>query len=156
MVASMALHLFGLPANWVILGLAALWVFGAPQTTFGLGALACMGILALVGEVLEAVMLHVWGKKHGASGKGSFGGLVGAIIGAIVGAPFFFGIGAFFGALGGAFIGALAVELFQGKPNEKALRAAWGTMLGRFGGSVLKAALGGAMIVVAAPKIWAG
>lgn len=152
----MALHLFGLPANWIILGIAALWTFFAPQSAMTFTVLAVMGAMALAGEAVEALMLHIWGKKYGGSGKATIGGIIGALIGAVLGAPLFFGVGALLGALAGAFLGSLAVELFRGRPNAEALRAAWGTMLGRFGGTVLKAAIGCAMIVIAAPRIFAG
>ena len=156
MFAAMPLHLFGLPANWIILVLAALWTFLAPQEAMTFGVLAVMGAMALAGEGLESLMVLVWGKKYGGSGKGTLGGMIGALVGAVLGAPFLFGVGALFGALAGAFLGSLAVELFRGKPNTEALRAAWGTMLGRFGGTALKAAIGFALIAIAAPRIWAG
>ena len=156
MVLAMLLHLFGLPANWIVLGLAALWFFFAPHTTMTWSLLAVMGAMAVSGEILETLMLHIWGKKYGASGKGALGGMVGALIGAVLGAPLLFGIGALFGALAGAFLGSLAVELARGAPNREAVTAAWGTMLGRFGGTVLKAALGFSMVSIAAPRIWAG
>ncbi len=156
MVLSLALHLFGLPANWLILGLAAIWALAAPDSGLSPGSFAVLGALALAGEIAEFAMLHIWGKKYGGSGKGTFGGMIGAFAGAIVGAPFFFGVGAFFGALAGAFLGSLAVELLRGQSNEDALAAAWGTMLGRFGGTMVKAALGFAMVAYAAPRVWPG
>lgn len=156
MLAAMALHLFGLPANWLVFGIAVLWTVFAPQKAMTFGVLAVMGVMALAGEAVEAIMLHVWGKKYGGSGKATIGGILGAFIGAVLGAPFFLGVGALLGALAGAFLGSLAVELFRGRPNNEALRAAWGTMLGRFGGTMLKAAIGFAMIAIAAPRIWAG
>ncbi len=156
MILSLGLHLFGLPANWLILGLAVIWALSAPDSTLTANNFIVLGALALVGELAEFLMLHIWGKKYGGSGKGTIGGMIGAFAGAIVGAPFFLGVGAFFGALAGAFLGSLAVELLRGLPNEAALNAAWGVMLGRFGGTVLKAALGFAMIAYAAPRIWPG
>ena len=156
MLAALTLHLFGLPANWVVFGIAAIWTIFVEQGTMTFGILAVLGAIALVGEIVEALMLHVWGKKYGSSGKATIGGIIGAFVGAIFGAPFFFGIGAFVGALVGAFLGSLAVELFRGRRNSEALRAAWGIMLGRFGGTVLKAALGFAMVIIAAPRIWSG
>lgn len=156
MVLAMPLHLFGLPANWIALGLAALWFFFAPHAAMTWGLLAVLAGMAVCGEIVEALMLHIWGKKYGGSTKGALGGMVGALVGAVLGAPFLFGIGALFGALAGAFLGSLAVELARGVPNREAVTAAWGAMLGRFGGTVLKAALGFAMIAIAAPRIWAG
>lgn len=155
MVLSMALHLFGLPANWLALAFAAAWFFFVTGNALTWNVFAILVTLAVAGEVLEAIMAHIWGKKYGASGKATIGGMIGAFIGAILGAPILFGIGALFGALAGAFLGSLAVELFRGTPNKESVTAAWGTMLGRFGGTILKTAIGFAMIVIAIPGIWA-
>lgn len=155
MGVSLLLHLFGLPANWLVLFFASLWTFLAPETAMTFTILGIMAALAVIGEVLEMLMLHIWGKKYGASTKASIGGMIGAITGAILCAPILFGIGAFFGALAGAFLGSLAMELYRGVASKQAVAAAWGTMLGRFGGTVLKAALGCTMVVIAAPRIWA-
>jgi uncharacterized protein YqgC (DUF456 family) len=107
-------------------------------------------------EVLEMMMSFIWGKKYGGSNSATVAGMIGALIVAILGAPIFFGIGALFGAFIGAFLGSLAMELYKGRPNDEAIRAAWGTMLGRFGGTVLKAAIGFTMLGISAPRIWAG
>jgi Protein of unknown function (DUF456). len=154
MLLAMVLHLFGLPANWLIIGLAAMWFFFVPSSGVTLHTLLFMAVLGGIGEALEMVMLHIWGKKHGGTTKGTLGGMLGAFIGAILGAPFLFGIGALFGALLGAFAGSLAIERLSGMSGKEALAAAWGTMLGRLGGTVLKAAIGFALIAIAAPRIW--
>ncbi len=154
MVAVLFGNLFGLPANWVVLGFAALWTFCVPDTAMSIAILALMGGLAIAGEVLETLMVHIWGKKYGGSTMGGIGGIIGALIGAIMCAPILFGLGALFGALAGAFTGSLAVELLRGRHNKEALRAAWGTMLGRFGGTMTKTAIGCSMVAVAAPRIW--
>ncbi len=156
MLASLLLHLFGLPANWLILFFAALWAFLVPGNALSLQVLLLMGGLAVVGEIMETLMAHIWGKKYGGSTMGTVAGMIGALIGAIMGAPLLFGIGALFGALAGAFLGSLAVELLRGNHNKDALRAAWGTMLGRLGGTLVKTAIGCAMVVIAAPRVWAG
>lgn len=155
MAASLFLHLFGLPANWLVLVFAALWAFFAPGNAMTFAVLAIMAALAVAGEVMETLMLHIWGKKYGGSNKGTIAGMAGAIIGAILCAPILFGIGAFLGALAGAFFGSLAMELYRGLPGNEAAKAAWGVMIGRFGGTVVKAALGCAMVAIAAPRIWA-
>ena len=155
MVAVLFLNLFGLPANWIALGFAALWTFFAPESTMTLTVLGVMAGLAIAGEVMEMLMVQIWGKKYGSTSLGIVGGIIGALIGAILCAPILFGIGALVGALVGAFLGSLAVELLRGRKNQEALRAAWGTMLGRFGGTMVKTAIGCSMVAVAAPHIWA-
>lgn len=154
MVVLLALNLFGLPANWINFGLVCLWSFAASESPIGFGFLALLACIGLLGEGLE-FFLQAWGsKRYGGSGTGTLGGMIGAFAGAIVGAPFFFGLGAFFGALAGAFCGSLLVELGCRRAMRPAVTAAWGTMLGRFGGSVLKMACGFSMVALAVPKIW--
>jgi len=156
MIVSLALHFFGLPANWIILGIAGLWTLTVPSSAMTLAILGILACMALAGEILDFAML-IWGsKKYGGSGKGTFGGMIGAFAGAILGIPFFLGVGAFFGALFGAYLGCLAVELLRGVPGEAAATAAWGALLGRFGGIILKIAFGFAMVALAAPRIWPG
>ena len=154
MFLSLGLHLFGLPANWIVLALAAIWCFTAPGTHLTWPVLLLLSALAILGEILEFFFLAWGGKKYGGSGKGTIGGMIGAFIGAILGAPFLLGIGAFFGALAGAFAGSLVVELLRGMKGNEALRAAWGSLVGRFGGTMLKADIGFAMVAIAAPTIW--
>ena len=154
MIGILFLNFLGLPANWMALGVAALWTFFVSETTMSITILGVMGGLAIVGEVLEMLMVQIWGKKYGSTSLGIVGGIIGALVGAILCAPILFGLGAFFGALLGAFMGSLAVELLRGRQNQEALRAAWGTMLGRFGGSVTKTAIGCAMVALAAPHMW--
>ena len=154
MILVLALNIFGLPGNWVAFALAALWSFAAPGNSLSWTFLLLLIAIGLAGEAAE-FFLQAWGsKKYGGSGKGTIGGMIGAFAGAIVGAPFFFGIGAFFGALAGAFVGSLAVELLRGLPNKAAMTAAWGTMVGRFGGSIVKIACGFTMVALAVPRIW--
>ncbi len=156
MLASMLLHLFGLPANWLVLGIAALWSYFVPDNALALRTLLVMAVLALSGELVETLMAYIWGKKYGGSNLSTIVGMLGALIGAILGAPILFGLGALPGALAGAFLGSLAVELLRGNAHRNALRAAWGTMLGRLGGTLVKSAIGCTMIVIAAPRILSG
>ena len=74
--------------------------------------------------------------------------------GAIFLAPLFFGLGAFIGALVGAWLGCLVMELLRGRPGKEAFDAAFGTMMGRFLGTVCKLGTGSAMVVLTAHRIW--
>lgn len=149
------LNIFGLPANWLILGLVALWGFVDPASpnldwlfwTIMIG-------LAVLGEVLETALQVVKARKYGSSSSGTFIGMIGAIIGAIAMAPMFWGIGAFLGALIGAWLGCFGMELLKGRPMEEALSAAFGTVLGRFLGTICKIGVGAAMIAYTWRNIW--
>lgn len=149
------LNVFGLPANWLILGLAALWKLAHPVApNMGLLFWSVMILLALLGEILETGLQIVKARKYGSSSSGTFVGMIGAIIGAIALAPMFWGIGAFLGALMGAWLGCFGMELLKGRPAEEALSAAFGTLVGRFLGTICKIGIGATMIVFVWRSIW--
>ena len=149
------LNIFGLPANWVLLGLVALWKVVHPGTaSMDMWFWIMMVGIALVGEALEMGMQILKAKRYGSSSSGTFAGMVGAIAGAILLAPLFFGLGALIGALAGAWTGCFVVERLKGRPLREALDAAFGAMMGRFLGTVCKCGAGGAMLALAAGRIW--
>ena len=149
------LNIFGLPANWVLLGLVALWKVVHPgATSMDMWFWIMMVGIAVVGEALEMGMQILKAKRYGSSSSGTFAGMIGAIAGAILLAPLFFGIGALVGALVGAWLGCFVVERLKGRPLREALDAAFGAMMGRFLGTVCKCGAGGAMLALAAGHIW--
>ena len=155
MILSLALLVFGLPGVWVMIGLASLWDLVLSDGAFTWQTYTLMLGMAVTAEVAEFLAGHFGTKSFGGSSKGSLGGMVGAILGAILCAPLFFGLGALPGALGGAFSGCLTVELVRGTPTSQAVRAAWGTTLGRFGGFVVKVGMALAILFYVLPIMWA-
>lgn len=149
------LNVFGLPANWIVLGLVALWKMVHPgAANLDVWFWVMMVGLALIGEALELGMQILKAKRYGSSSSGTFAGMIGAIAGAILLAPLFFGLGALIGALAGAWIGCFLMELVKGRPVKEALDAAFGAMMGRFLGTVCKCGAGGAMLALTAHRIW--
>ena len=149
------LNFFSLPANWVLIALAAAWKYmhtAAHQMSFGFFALL-VG-LALLGELLEFGLLALKAKKYGSSNSGLFAGLVGAILGAIMCAPFLFGLGALLGALAGAWLGCYLMELLRGGGHTQAVQAAMGAFVGRFLGTVCKCGIGVIIMTCIARAIW--
>lgn len=150
----LTINLFGLPANWLIVGMLALWRFTHPDgavldTTFWLLA----GGALILGEVLEFGAQTLGAKRYGSTGKGNVGGIIGAVLGAIIGASFLFGLGAFIGALGGAWAGCYLMETGQGRSRAEARQAAMGAMMGRFLGITLKCGAGAVIIFLAATRL---
>ncbi len=149
------LHIFSLPANWILLILVAGWKYFYPEV--GLSwwpGFVFLIALALVAEALEFLIQLKGSKKHGATNKGNFGGIIGAIVGAILGAGFLFGFGALIGAIAGAYLGCFLVEKLSGRTGEEARKAAWGAMWGKFFGIITKAGFGGVMLAFVASTIW--
>lgn len=152
LLLSQVLQIASMPANWVALGIVALWKWLHPASmdwTF----VIILAVLALLAEVLE-FGLQAWGAdRYGATRRGNFGGIVGAVAGAILGVPFLFGLGALPGALAGAYLGCLLVEM-PGRSRAEALRAAKGAFVGKALGFTVKTAVGAAMVILAIPRIW--
>ncbi len=149
------LNIFGLPANWIILGLVVLWKYVHPDAA-QLDMLFFVVVvgLAVAGEALEMGVQILKAKRYGSSSSGTFVGMIGAIAGAILLAPLFFGLGAFLGALAGAWLGCFCMEKIKGRPLGEASEAAFGAMMGRFLGTLCKCGVGAAMVAVTAHRIW--
>lgn len=150
------LNIFGLPANWILLGLVALWKVVNPSASMDIWFWGIMIAIAVAGEALEMGLQVVKAKRYGSSSSGTFAGMIGAIAGAIFLAPLFFGLGALLGALAGAWVGCFLMEMLKGRPTSEAINAAFGAMVGRFLGTVCKCGAGGAMLAMAAQHIWPG
>lgn len=156
MLGCLALHVFTLPGNWIILLLALGFRYTpiGPELTWTF--LSILAGLCVFGEALE-LMSQMWGaKRYGSTNRGNLGGFVGAFGGAILGAPFFLGIGALVGGLVGAYAGCLIFEVGQGRPFDQARRSATGAFWGKFLGTGAKAGLGIAMCILTIPRIWPG
>lgn len=151
----LVLNIFGLPGNWALLGLVALWKYVYPDTAqLGVAFFSMLIGAAVIGELLEMSLQIAKARKYGSSSSGAFAGMVGAVAGAIMLAPMFFGLGALLGALIGAWIGCFVMELLKGRPRREALDAAFGAMVGRFLGTVCKCGAGGAMLAITGRYIW--
>jgi uncharacterized protein YqgC (DUF456 family) len=149
------LNIVGLPANWLMLGLLALWKLAWPEAvSMDILFWGMMIGIALAGELVEMALQVLKARRYGSSSSGTFAGMIGAIVGAIWLAPLFFGLGALVGALAGAWLGCFLMESLRGRALREAMDAAFGTMLGRFLGTVCKCGAGGAMFSLAASHIW--
>jgi uncharacterized protein YqgC (DUF456 family) len=142
-------HIFGLPANWIIIAILWGWDWMTPGVTIPVSTyLVYLGI-AFFGECIEFGLQAFGARKYGASRSGNWGAIGGAIAGAIFGAPFFLGLGALVGAVLGAYLGCLVIELMNGRPSVEARRAALGAMLGKVMGLSVKIGIGVILLVQA-------
>lgn len=154
LLATLGLNIVGLPANWVILGLAWVGSLVLPDFSPGWGFYIPLIVMAALGEALEFGAQFYGAKKYGGSNKGNIGAFIGAIAGAIFFAPFLLGFGALLGAVGGAYLGCYVFERMHGRPSSEAWMAARGAMWGRVFGFVVKIGLGGAMVAIIARAVW--
>jgi len=147
-IAGIISHFFGLPGNWVILGVSFLLAWAGHFDKIQINTLIILLTLTLFGELVEFLLGIIGAKKYEASNRAIAGSIIFGIAGAVLGAPFFLGIGSIIGAFAGAFAGAVIAELFQGKRIKQAVSSGWGTLLGRVGGSFAKIFIGIVMVVI--------
>ncbi len=142
-------HLFGLPANWLIIFILWGWDSLNPEVSISFNSFVFFILFAVFGECVEFALQIFGARKYGASSSGNWGALAGAFAGAIFCAPLFFGLG----ATGDTYFGCLGVEMFKGCSFHQAKIAAWGAMVGKVLGLVVKIGIGIALMVKPLPLL---
>jgi uncharacterized protein len=150
--------LFTFPGNWVIVGLAALFVWLLPPEAGGKLDWTTVGVaafLGLVGEGIEFFAGAAGAKKQGATRRAMLLALIGTVVGSITGAVISLPIpiiGPIIGAVGGgalgAFGGAYLGEAWAGRDESQRIAAGRGALVGRLLGTAGKLLVGAVMIVV--------
>ena len=132
----------GLSGNFILLGLAllvaALGHFHHLSLWLWFGLLA----LAVVGEIVEALLGMVTARGFGATRWGVIGTFVGGLLGAAAGTAWIPLVGSVIGAFVGAFVGAFAGERLRGAPTGDSARAGAGAFLGKVASTAFKLAIG--------------
>jgi len=138
-LAGPLLILLGLPGTWLLLMLAGVAEWITEPRLFGTLTLVSALVLAVAGEVWEAMASSVRARKAGAGRRGSIGALVGGIGGALLGTmlipvPL---VGTLVGGGLGAFALSAGLERSGGTAADSAFRigraAAAGHMVGLMG-----------------------
>jgi uncharacterized protein YqgC (DUF456 family) len=153
LVAALAVIPFGLPGTFLIVLSALLYALATEFAEITWATLALLFAFALFAEGVETAAGIMGAKRYGSGNAGIFASLAGGITGALLGAPFFFGLGAIPGALIGAFAAAVLAEVVRGRSLSEALRAGWGTFLGRVAGTAVKGAVAVSMAVICLRQI---
>jgi len=165
LLALWTLHVFSLPANWLMLLAASLYVWLAPvEGSAAIGwwpTLVALAVLALMGEGLELLASALGVKVYGGSRRGAvlamIGSLVGAVIGIFVGLPIPY-VGSILAALLfaglGAMVGAVLGEQWAGRSPEESWKIGAAAFVGRLLGTAGKMAVGAAMIAVVVVALW--
>lgn len=135
----------GLPGTWVMLGVAV--AYGAmTHESIGWVTIVIVGVLAVIGEILEFALAGRFARKYGGSKRAGWGAMVGGIAGAFAGIPVPI-VGSMIGSFLGAFAGALLFELAGGVRAGAATKVATGALLGRVTAAALKVGIGFVMAV---------
>ncbi|NLG79118.1 MAG: DUF456 domain-containing protein [Firmicutes bacterium] len=126
----------GAPLIW--LGMLVYGLFtGFAKLTVGF--YVWQGVAVVVTVLIDYAATAYGTKRYGGSSAAIYGSIAGLLIGPFILGPLGFVIGPFAGALLG--------ELVKGKRAEAAFRAAFGTLIGIVGGTLLKFAVEIGMIV---------
>jgi uncharacterized protein YqgC (DUF456 family) len=152
--------LFGLPGNWLILALTALYVWLVPHqwpATISWVVVFVLAGLAVLGELLELMAAALGTTKAGGSRRGAalalVGSMVGGILGMFVGLPVPI-VGSLLAALLFAALGALGGAMLGERWKGRRLHESWQTgkaaFWGRLLGTAAKAMVGSVMIAVVA------
>ncbi len=160
LVLAWSSNLIGMPGNWFMLAIDAIWFLFTPADSswhIGWPLLLIFTGLAGLGELIEfgASVLgtqRVGGSKSAAT-YSIVGSVVGGIAGGFIGLPIAIPlvgmvVGSILFACLGAMIGALLGEHWQGSQLNKSVRVGGAAFVGRFVGTLSKIALGSAILVI--------
>jgi uncharacterized protein YqgC (DUF456 family) len=146
-IVGLALIPLGLPGLWVmVLGVCA-YGFLTDFISMGAWTIGIVLGMAVVGEVIESWLGFRYAKKYGGSGRSGWGALLGGIVGAMLGVPVPI-IGSVIGAFLGSFAGAVIFEYSYSRKAETAVRAGWGSVVGRAAAAAMKMALGIVIMII--------
>jgi uncharacterized protein YqgC (DUF456 family) len=152
------LNLFGLPGNWINLCATACYAFLLPagqRTSVSWWIVGAVLVLAVLGEVVEALASVAGATRAGGSRRGAVLGVVGSLVGGVLGA--FFGlsipvvgsvIAILLFASGGALGGAMLGEWWKGRDWETTWQVGHAAFWGRLLGTVGKLCMGSVIVVV--------
>jgi len=148
--------LFTLPGNWLMVIMTVLFAWWKwDEGIFSTGILIAVGILALIGEIIEFFAGAGSAKKSGASWKGALAAIGGAIVGALLGSVLFPIVGTLLGACLGAGIATWKVECLTGKAHEASVKSGVGAGVGVFVGTTTKFLMGCLIwLIIAIAAFW--
>jgi len=143
---------FGLPGVALILISALIYSSITDfEAAIGIKFFILLCVLTVIAESADNWLMALGAKKYGASRGAIWLSFLGGLLGGLLGGPLlalFLGfLGPFVGAFLGAFLTVFLYEYARQKPTDQALRAGWGTVLGRMAGIVVKMTIGVAMVV---------
>ncbi len=149
---------FTLPGNWFLFAFTLLYALFLPEEMtprVSLTVVVIVGVLAVLGEVVEFVAGAAGAAQQGGSRRGVVLAIVGAFVGSILGAIFTIPIpilGPIIGALGGGALGSFVGAWLGEHGNERTHEERWqigkGAFYGRLWGTAGKMAIGAIMLAL--------
>ena len=139
---------FGFPGTIIILIDALIYALITGFDKVGFKAIISLIILSILAEALDFGLSMAGAERFGATRKGAWASVIGGIIGAVAMSPFFYGLGAFAGAFIGGFSGIFIIEMIRQGGFKPALRASYGSILGRVAAIITKGIVSLIMVIV--------
>jgi len=147
------LTVFGLGGNWIIaLSALVVTITGWGELTWGW--LFLIVGLAVLGEIVEALLGLVIVAKKGGTRWGVLGSFVGGIAGVIIGGPIVPPLGSLVFAFIGAFAGGAVGEYLNDRRVEEAMRVGLWSFVGRSMAAAAKVAIGFSMVWIVVVRTW--
>ena len=143
---------FGLPGTVIILGAILIYAIVTHfNAGIGIPFFIVLCIMTLLAETADNWLSAIGARRYGASTGSIWLSFVGGIGGAVfIGGPLAIPLGPL-GPIAGGFIGTFAIvvayEFYRRKNWMEALKAGWGTIVGRMAGIILKVVIAAAMII---------
>jgi len=154
----LALVLFGLPGNWLMVLTTALFAWWTwDQHVFSGWTLMAVAVLAALGELIEFLGGLVGARRAGASWRASLAGIFGALAGALVGTVAFPVplVGTVVGACLGVALAVWWVETSRGAHPDLSWQRAVRAGMGEFIGILSKFAVGVVIwLTIAVAAFW--
>ena len=153
--ASAFLTIFGLPGNFIILIIAAVYFLVTGAFFEQLLFLGVLLLMAGAGEFMEFGASALVAKKTDTPRPVFIVAVVSGVFGAFIGAPLFFGIGAVVFSLAGVFLGALFMQYRICGDWDEARETAVALFLGNLGGKFVKIMIGIPMAALVVYRVFA-
>jgi uncharacterized protein YqgC (DUF456 family) len=152
MIVGLVIIPFGLPGVAVIFISVLLYGLATDfNAAIGMNFFLVLCVLTVVAETADNWLMLLGARRFGASSASTWLSLLGGFLGAaLIGPPLALVLsfaGPFVGAFLGAFLIVVLFEYWKKRQWNEALRAGWGTLLGRVAGIAFKMMIAVAMVV---------
>jgi uncharacterized protein YqgC (DUF456 family) len=148
LLAGLLLIPLGLGGTFIIFGVALVTGLVTQFERVEWQTLVVLGILAVIGEIVESFLGVFAVRRYGATRAAMLGTFFGGIVGGIAGTGVVPILGSLIGAFVGACLGAVVGELIQRHELEPSMRAGFGALVGRLFAIAIKFEIGVVMVTI--------
>jgi len=154
MIIGIVIIPFGVAGTFIIAGGVLVHSLLTQFQIFSISFIALLFGLAILVELIEALLGAVLAQRFGGSKWGMTGAILGGFTGAMLGTPVTPVIGTLLGGFIGAYIGATVFEYLHKPDFHSAMRVGFGAFLGALGGKVTKVVVAIIMVILVSVKMF--